>query len=225
MFRRPVLISFPPGCLAWDRACACARRGRSQGKGASSRYSPVRQKSPPLQATPKGKQYGELPDIARDGKHFLSAWSHADVFCEIRPTHDTGTIDEEFGRTGDIVAIRSRGGMQKIVTADYVKVGIREKREVVPGLAAQVRGNLGRVDADGDGANAKRLEFLKLLLDASQLEETEGSPVASIEDQQDGFGLGAVCGCRKQLRKGSRLTGAVREGELGEALSYLRRAC
>ena len=112
-------------------------------------------------------QYGELPDIARDGKHFLRARSHADVFCEIRPTHDTGTIDEEFGRTGDIVAIRSRGGMQKIVTADYVKVGIREKREGVPGLAAQVRGNLGRVDADGDGANAERLEILELLLDAS----------------------------------------------------------
>ena len=122
-------------------------------------------------------------DVARGGEHFLSAGTYADVFSEIFPTHDAGAIDEEFRRAGDVVSIRTCRGVQQVVTADDLEIGIREERKCVAGLAAQVRGDLGRVNADGDGTNSESLEILKLFLDASQLEEAERSPVASVENQ------------------------------------------
>lgn len=154
----------------------------------------------------------------------MGAGAHADVFGEILPAHDAGAVDEEFGWTGDVVAVGSGCDVHQIVAADNVQIGIREKGEAVASLAAQGRGDLRRVNADGDGTNAERLEFLKLLLDASQLEETEGSPVATIENQEDRLGLSAVRRRRKQLRKGSGLSGAVGEGEVGKALPDLRCA-
>ena len=97
----------------------------------------------------------------------MRAGTYPDVFGEILPAHDTGTIDEEFRGTGDVVAIRSCGDMHQIVAADDVEIGIGEKRESEAGLAAQVRGDVGRVNAEGDGTNAEGLEFVELLLDAS----------------------------------------------------------
>ena len=57
--------------------------------------------------------------------------------------------------------------LRAVEATNYVQFGIGEKRERVARLAAQVRGNLRRIYADGDWANSERLEFLQLLLDAS----------------------------------------------------------
>jgi hypothetical protein len=45
---------------------------------------------------------------------------------------------------------------------------------------------VGWIDADGDDFYAPRLEFLDVLLEAPQLGVAERSPIAAIENQQDG---------------------------------------
>ena len=110
---------------------------------------------------------GKLLDVADGSEHLFRPGAYADVFGEILPAHNAGAIDQKLCWAGDVVAIGSPRDMQQIVTADYVQFGIRQKREGVARLSTQVRGHLRRVNTDGDWANSKRLEFLKLLLDAS----------------------------------------------------------
>jgi len=57
--------------------------------------------------------------------------------------------------------------MEKIVAANDFGVGIGEKGEGVVLRLAKVRGDFGRVDADGDGPNTLRGELGKIVLDAS----------------------------------------------------------
>ena len=63
-------------------------------------------------------------------------------------------------------------------------------------LSARSIGNLfRRVNADRHRTYTRDLKFTELLLNASQLEVAERSPVAAIKDQQRRFRLRAAHGC------------------------------
>lgn len=101
------------------------------------------------------------------GKQLLGLGAHANVFSEVRPTHRARAIDQELGRSRDVVAAGPAADVQQIITANHFCIGIGQEREGIAGLAAKVFGGLGTVDADGDGTDAGVVEFGKIFLDAS----------------------------------------------------------
>lgn len=92
--------------------------------------SRARVKEPPLQ--------GLLGNGAGGGEHLLGAGTDADVFGEIFPADDAGTVDEKFSGTRDVVLFRSAALVQEIVPANHFGLGIAEKRELVTLLAAEM---------------------------------------------------------------------------------------
>ena len=72
--------------------------------------------------------------------------------------------------------------MEQVIPADYVGLGIGEEEEAIALLLAEFGGFLRGVNADSHGAHAGIMEFLKVLLNASQLEVAIWSPVSSIEN-------------------------------------------
>jgi len=134
-------------------------------------------------------------------------------------------IKEKFGGPGNVVAIGAATGMEEVVIANYLRIGIGEELERESGFAGEVARDFRGIDADRYGNDAGGLEFGKLLLDASQLEGAERSPVAAIENQQDGFrclGLGAS---GEQVIERYRLPQRIRKGEVRNFLPDLRRIC
>ena len=108
-----------------------------------------------------------LLDVAGGSEHLFGARPYAHVFGEIFPAHGPRTVDQELRGTRDVMAIGPRPGVQQTVPPDYVQIGIGQQREGEARLALQVGGDLRRIHADGYQANAARLEFLKVLLNAS----------------------------------------------------------
>ncbi len=145
-------------------------------------------------------------DGASGGQHLLGAGPYADIFGEVLPADDSRRIHQKLSRARNVAPTWSAAGVEQIVAANDLSFGIGQKSEGVTGLLAEVGRDVRLIDADGDGANTLRLEFLKVFFNASQLEVTEWSPVSAIEDEQDGFRLGGI-GDRtgKQLREGDGL--------------------
>jgi len=103
----------------------------------------------------------KLLDVAGRSEHLLGTGAHADVFGEILPAHGAGTVDQELSGTRDVVAIGSRCGVQQVITADDVQIGIGKKDEREARLAAEIGRDLRWVNTDSDWANTARLEFRK----------------------------------------------------------------
>ncbi len=76
-------------------------------------------------------------------------------------------IEQKFSGPGDIVAIGAGSGVEEVVIANYLGIGIGEELERESGFAGEVAGDFRRIDADRYGNDAGGLEFGKLLLDAS----------------------------------------------------------
>ena len=57
--------------------------------------------------------------------------------------------------------------MEEIITANDLSLGIGEEGKRVTGFATQLAGDFLRVNADGDRANARVVEFPEVLLYAS----------------------------------------------------------
>jgi hypothetical protein len=112
--------------------------------------------------------------------------------------------------------------VQHIVAADYFGLGIGKKCEGKTGFVAEIFRNVRRIHADRNGYDAFCLELGKPLLNASQLEDTERSPVAAVENQQHSLGRSASGRSQQELRQGDRVAFAVGQGEVGHALSNLR---
>lgn len=154
----------------------------------------------------------------------MGAGADADVFREVFPADYAGTIDEKFGRAGNIMLFRAGALVQQVVAANRFCLRIAEKREAVALFLAQILGNCGQVHTDGHWPHAMRREFLQIFLDASQLEVAVGSPITTIEDKQNGFGRRSAGGGQKELGEGGGLAGTVRQCEIRYALADLRRA-
>ena len=88
-------------------------------------------------------------------EHFVRAGADAEVAGEIDPADGAGGIEEELAGAGDIVSVDAGAFVQEIVAADYLSIGIGEKSVSVAGLAAEILGFAGRIDADGDGSDAE----------------------------------------------------------------------
>ena len=87
-------------------------------------------------------------------QHRVGAGADAEVSGEIDPTDCAGGIDEEFGGAGDVVAVDTGAFVQHVVTADGFGVWIGEERIRVAGLAAEIEGRSGGIDADGNRLDA-----------------------------------------------------------------------
>jgi hypothetical protein len=102
-----------------------------------------------------------------DSEHFVGAGPDANVFGEIAPAYCATAIDEEFGRAGDVAAVRTAAGVQQMILPDYLGLGVAEDGECVAGFAGQIARDVRRVHADGDGADARGLEFGEIFFDPS----------------------------------------------------------
>ena len=154
----------------------------------------------------------------------LGTGADADIFGEVFPADGAGAVEEELGGTGDVGGFRAGSFMQEIVAANDFRVWIGEKRKGVALLGAEMFGNGGRVHTDSHGADALGGELGELVLDASQLEVAEGSPVAAVEDEQDGLGRRSARRGGEELREGDGLAGAIGQSEVRYALADLRGA-
>lgn len=84
----------------------------------------------------------------------FGAGPDAEIAGEIDPTDGAGRVDEELRRASDVVTVDASAFVEEIVAADYLRVGIGEKCVSVTGLAAEVLGFGGRIDANRHGPNA-----------------------------------------------------------------------
>ena len=73
--------------------------------------------------------------------------------------------------------------MQDIVTANDLGFRIGQEWECVAQFLGLAPVNLRLIDADGDDANATRIEFRKPLLKTPQLGVAKRSPKTAIENQ------------------------------------------
>ena len=98
------------------------------------------------------RQRKGLPGRQAGGRlqHFVGAGANAEVAGEIDPANGAGGVDEKFSGAGDVAATDAGAFVQDIVAPDDFGIGVGEERIRIPGLATQVRGFSGRVNADGD---------------------------------------------------------------------------
>jgi hypothetical protein len=88
-------------------------------------------------------------------EHFVRAGADAQVASEIDPADGAGGVEEKLAGAGDIVSIDAGAFVQEIVATDYLSIGVGEERVAVAGLAAEILGFAGRIDADGHGPDAE----------------------------------------------------------------------
>src|SRR5215469_2378234 len=108
-----------------------------------------------------------LLDVTGSSEHLFGAGPYAHIFGEIFPVHGPRAVHQELCGTRDVMAVGARPGVQQTVPPDYLQIGIRQQRESEARLVLQVAGDLRAIHTDGYRANAPRLEFLKVLLNAS----------------------------------------------------------
>jgi hypothetical protein len=99
------------------------------------------------------------------GEDLVGAGAHPEILGQIHPAYGAGSVEQKFGRTGDILAILSGAGMEQVVTTDGLGFGIGKKCKGVAGFAAEVAGDLGSIHSDGHGANPSRLDEFQILFD------------------------------------------------------------
>jgi hypothetical protein len=94
----------------------------------------------------------------------VGASANAKVTGEVDPADGAGGIDQELGGAGDVVALDAGAFVKQIVAADHFSIGIGEKGVRIAGFAAEILRLAGRIDADGDGPDAKLFEIRETLL-------------------------------------------------------------
>jgi hypothetical protein len=100
-------------------------------------------------------------------QHLIGARSHANVFGKVVPANGLRSIDQELGRTRNVVSLRTSADMQQMVLSDHTGVRIGKNRECVAGLPGQVSGDRRDVDTDCNRPHSCRFEFGQPLFDTS----------------------------------------------------------
>ena len=164
----------------------------------------------------------------------LGAGADAKVLGEIDPADLSGRVDQKFGGAGNIRAVDASMGVDKVPAPNDVVFGVGENRESIASRLAQMLGLLRSVYANGNDTNLTRVEIGKVLFETPQLGVAERSPIAAVEDEDDGGGLaeGGACGgleaCRegrlKEIRKRDGGAGRIGQGEIWNKLANLGRA-
>ena len=74
--------------------------------------------------------------------------------------------------------------MNEIVATNHLSSRIGENSERVASLPSEIAGDLSGVNADSYRSNAGFIELLEVLFDTPQLGVAGGSPISSVEDEQ-----------------------------------------
>jgi hypothetical protein len=169
-----------------------------------------------------------------DVQDLLGASPDANIPGEIYPADISSCIDQKLGGARDIGALNARMRMHEVPAANDFVFGVRENRESIASRLAEMLGHLRSVDANGDDTNLARVEIGKALFETPQLGVAEGSPIAAVEDQDDGSGFGGGSACGRldaggkgglqQIRKRDGVAGRIGESEVWSKLANLRRA-
>ena len=99
------------------------------------------------------------------GEDLTGAGAHPEILGQIHPAHGAGSIEQKFGRPGDVLPIDSGAAMEQVVTTDRFASWIGKKRERVASFATEVAGDFGSIHADGHGANPSGLDEFQILFD------------------------------------------------------------
>jgi hypothetical protein len=119
------------------------------------------------------------------GQQGVGASPHARTSSgEVHPAHHSRGIYQELCRPGDILSVRSSTRMQQMIAPYQLGVGIGENGKSVTSLPTEITRDLWSVHTDRDGPYTRRFELRKPILNASQLEVAERSPVAVLKNQQ-----------------------------------------
>ena len=94
----------------------------------------------------------------------VGASANAEIAGEIDPADCARGIDEELSGASDVAAVDAGALVEKIVAADHFGTRVGEERVGVGRLAAEILRLAGRIDADGDGPDAKLFEIRETLL-------------------------------------------------------------
>jgi len=100
-----------------------------------------------------------LPQLLGLRQHLVGARSHANVLCEIDPTHHPRGVHQELCRAGDVVPLRSDTHMEQVITTDHFSFWIGKNREGVTGLLAEISRDLGRINADRNRSDTGGLKL------------------------------------------------------------------
>lgn len=134
-----------------------------------------------------------------DAQHVLGPRADAPVLGEVDPANRAGRVDEKLRRPGDSLSPGTRARVEKIVGPDRYRLRIGKKRVRVSLLRAMLSAGFWRVHADRREANAARLKLLQQILKTPQLGVAERSPIAAIEDEQNGARSPVGDGFAKQV--------------------------
>src|SRR5439155_25449226 len=74
------------------------------------------------------------PHSIEGTEDLLRSRADGDVVSEIDPANDAAGINQKFGGSGNVRAFRPRLWMQYIVTANDLRLGVRQQRELVTTL-------------------------------------------------------------------------------------------
>jgi len=113
----------------------------------------------------------------------LGPRTNRDVVGEINPANHSAGTNQKLGGPRNVCTIRSRRGMQHIVTANDFCFGIGKQRECIAAFLRLPTVNVGWIDANTNDADAARIKLGKPLLKTPQLGVAKRSPKTAIENQ------------------------------------------
>ena len=104
--------------------------------------------------------------LVLDGfQHLPRTRANGDALRQIHPTDGARGVDEEFGGTRDVRAVRSAAFVQEVVTLDHFGLRVAEERIGETELLRVLPRDVRRVNADGNDADAAGVEVGKALLE------------------------------------------------------------
>ena len=98
-------------------------------------------------------------------KHRFRPRTHTDVFCQVYPTDFSGTVDQELGRTRDVLAVLATLWMEDAVAANHSGVRIGQNWKRISFRVAQFSGLIIGIDADSCDFDALRVQFVEVFLE------------------------------------------------------------
>src|SRR4029077_9458408 len=96
-------------------------------------------------------------------EHLPRPGAHTKIAGEVAPAHDTGVVEKEFSRPGDVASVYARSFVEEVITPNGLRIGIGKEREGVPGFPAEIARLVARFAADRHRVDARGAEFGEML--------------------------------------------------------------
>ena len=127
---------------------------------------------------------GNWLEVVERLEHLVGTRANSDAVRQVHPADGACGINEEFGGTGDIGALRSSALVQEAKTSDHLRLRVRKESESEAQLLAVLARHLRGVRADGDHTDTACVEVGESMLETPQLGVTKRSPMAAVEYEQ-----------------------------------------